>query len=131
MLSHDAANRTRRRLLGLASAGALISWQASRLLPGSCSLAEHRAALLRSLVAHPARARQLGALYLDHAAAEADSQRLWSMLFGTADPRDARDCRRILAERIAQDFRNLDVLRLGGWVLARSEARLFALIWCG
>ena len=131
MLPHDAANRSRRRLLGLASALALVGWHASRTLPGSGSIAVHRAALLRQLVTHPAQARQLGARYLEHAVAEADPQRLWSMLFRKADPRDARTCRRILAARISEDFRNLDVLRLGGWVLARSEARLFALICCG
>jgi hypothetical protein len=129
MLSDDAVHVTRRRLLGLASAVAIIC----RVCAVAAAPADHRssvgerAALVNSLVPDLAAARRVGALYLAQTLSENDPDLLWTALFGAAGGGDRARCRRILAARITDDFRSSNVVRLRGWVMARSEARLCAL----
>jgi len=129
MLSDDPVDVTRRRLLGLASAVAVIC----PLSAGAAALAEQlptavdRAALVNSLLPNLADARRVGALYLAQALSENDPDLLWTSLFGITGARDAAECRRVLAARITDDFRSSNVVTLCGWVMARSEARLCAL----
>jgi len=129
MLSDDSADVTRRRLLGLASAVAVIC----PLPGGAATLGEHRptaadrTALVNSLLPNLADARQVGALYLAQAPGENDPDLLWTWLFGAAGARNLAECRRVLAARITDDFQSSNVLTLRGWVMARSEARLCAL----
>lgn len=70
--------------------------------------------------------RRLGALYLQDQPAEADRRRLAALL-GAARAR-AGDVPRVLVERIARDWREHDVAWVDGWLLARTEARLCALL---
>jgi hypothetical protein len=129
MLSDDAVDVTRRRLLGLASAVAIICRvSAVTAAPADCRpTAGDRTALVQSLLPNLADARRVGALYLSQTPSETDPDLLWVALFGAAGARDRARCRRILAARITDDFRSSNVLRLRGWVVARSEARLCAL----
>lgn len=133
MVSDVALDATRRRLLGMACAAAIIC----RVRPAAAALADQapaaaeRAALVRSLLPDLAAARRVGSLYLAQSPSEKDPAVLWSALFGGSSACDRAACRDILAARITADFRSSDVLRLHGWVVARSEARLCALSCCG
>jgi hypothetical protein len=68
--------------------------------------------------------RELGARYLAEHPQERDRSRLVRLL-----GEDRRfSIRSALIERIARDWRAHDVTAAGGWVLARTEARLCALL---
>ncbi|UEM22355.1 hypothetical protein JL100_006305 [Skermanella mucosa] len=120
----------RRELLATATATATA---AAVLLCGSpgparaAALPEARRllALLRS----PAAARRIGRAYLETAADEADPAKLVTLIVGdgadggTADG----DLLRHVAERQRADFAAGRTVKLDGWVLSRTEARLYAL----
>jgi hypothetical protein len=129
MRSDDAVDVKRRRLLGLASAVAIICRvpAVAAALAGQRPTVGDRTALVNSLLPDLADARKVGALYLAQTLSENDPDLLWGALFGAAGARDRARCRRILVARITDDFRSSNVLRLHGWVMARSEARLCAL----
>ena len=129
MLSDEAVDVTRRRLLRLASAVAAIG-PVSAVTAAPADLGPNvgsRAVLVNGLLSNPADARRIGALYLAQTLSENDPELLWIALFGAASALDGAECRRILAARITDDFRTANVLRLRGWIMARSEARLCAL----
>jgi hypothetical protein len=133
MVSDVAVDATRRRLLGMAWAVAIIC----RVRPATAALADQapagaeRGVLVRSLLPDLAAAGRIGSLYLSQTPSEKDPALLWSALFAGSSAGDRAACRDILAARITADFRSADVLRLHGWVVARSEARLCALSCCG
>jgi hypothetical protein len=72
--------------------------------------------------------RRLGVAYLREHAGEADRRWLSRHLFGGAVPRDAAALMRRIAEQRARDLAEGDIVTVQGWLLARSEARLCALL---
>lgn len=71
----------------------------------------------------------LGHAYLDAHPVELDSRRLVASLGGGVG-RDASSTRAVidrLAAAIRHDFESGDVVGVDGWMLARTEARLYAL----
>jgi hypothetical protein len=110
---------------------------------GTASTATPEARLaerLGGVIARRASAARLGLAYLEGAPDEADAGLLARELAGrlAADGRaldllDAPD--EAIAERVAArcraDFAEDDTVRVGGWVLARTEARLCALVALG
>jgi hypothetical protein len=91
-------------------------------------------ATLRWLVDDPRRARVLGARYRAQNPEEATAGVLSSLigvslgLSGRGAAPVTRDALRALMDaRVRAEFGAGDVVRVGGWVLARTEARLCAL----
>jgi hypothetical protein len=92
------------------------------------------AARLAALMRHRASARVLGRAYLAEAGEEA-SPALLACRIGAACGLDASALaalpepalRRALADAVRRDFAQGDTVMVRGWVLARSEARLYAL----
>jgi hypothetical protein len=85
-----------------------------------------RAAALTALVPNPASAAAVGREYLRVAPDEADIARLCELLWPAPGvPQGALS--RALAQRQRKDFADGRVVRLHGWILARTEARLWAL----
>lgn len=85
---------------------------------------------LAGLVADPDTARRLGRAYL---AAGADPARLQDLLeaLASAVARGPALVRALLDARRRESFLAADVVIVDGWVLARTEAALFALIALG
>jgi hypothetical protein len=78
----------------------------------------------------------LGQCYLDLQPAERSAHRLYRELFGNEpDPCsgkiDTAAALRHVRQRREQDFRQGEVVILDGWVLTRTEARVFALVAVG
>jgi hypothetical protein len=104
--------------------------------PGFAALENHErlAATLRCLVDDPRRARALGERYRAQFPEEAPAGVLTSLIGASLGlsgcsaapvPRDA--LRALMDARVRAEFGAGDVVRVGGWVLARTEARLCAL----
>jgi hypothetical protein len=128
--------KTGRRSVLLAVAGwALAPLAALARLPLAASGAPNLdVQLLARLVAffgEPGSAAALGAAYLRQAPEEADAGRLVTRLFPGASSAALERwsdgaLRSALAQRLAEDFAHSRTVILQGWVLSRSEARLFA-----
>lgn len=86
-----------------------------------------RQRLIASLLPSVESAGELGVRYLAKYPNEGDRGILWRSIFQRDDSIDELEGRRVLAERILADFQACNVIILGGWVVARSEARLCAL----
>ncbi|HYM82218.1 MAG TPA: hypothetical protein VEY91_12515 [Candidatus Limnocylindria bacterium] len=88
---------------------------------------------LVGLLRHPASARVIGTAYLEAIPAEADAPILVDAIAaglegGPAALRaDANALRRRLLRRIEHDFELETTVRLQGWIVSRTEARLCAL----
>ena len=122
-------NQSRRRVL--AASGAVLLAAGSLRAVSSRPVdnqTQRRAALINRFFGGSHDARAVGASYLTAEPAERDADFLWTRLFGSNEPRDRATCSRLLAERIAEDFRNRDVVHIQGWIVARAEARACALI---
>ena len=116
----------RRWFVGLAALFALVGRSAharSLVAPAPTTAPELGAALLELLPAR-ADAAVLGRAYLAANPAEADLDRLVRQL--TAMAREPSDLQAAIGDRLRRDFANRDTVRLDGWVLARTEARLCA-----
>lgn len=112
----------RRTLLRFAAMIALFVPARLRAAP-----APQQADALRGFFRHPDSAAAIGRAYLHIHPEEADPQRLLARLLPDAEPLLAReDLRRALAARQAADFAGGRTLRLDGWVLSLTEARLCA-----
>jgi hypothetical protein len=90
------------------------------------------AGLLRGIFSDPSGATAIGRRYLRSRPEEASVAWLSRTLFGSDSVLDTNvGGLELLRERIragrAQDFRDGDVVILGGWAVARTEARLLAL----
>jgi hypothetical protein len=103
--------------------------------PASIALVVDRALLelseedaLRSLVRHPAAAARLGRAYLRLHPDEATPARLVRHLLGELASVSPEIAGRRIAQGIAADFDAGRVTRVQGWILSRTEARLFALV---
>jgi hypothetical protein len=83
---------------------------------------------LRELFADPEAARLVGARYLCGHGDEASPARLHALLFAGAPPSSAICFAGWMVERRSFEFGSEDVVVVAGWLLARSEARLCALL---
>ena len=91
-----------------------------------------RRAAVESLLTDIAGARTIGLRYLALAPDEADRTALASALFSgfsesPASPIEFTELRSTLAAQRDRDFAAGDTVVIGGWILARTEARLCAL----
>jgi hypothetical protein len=119
-----------RVMAALAGAGAVSSVGAgvycARRQPPSSAAA--RLTLAFSDPAHPAH---VGRRYLDAYPNENDTHRLETLIEARFGSLDAVGCRstaaRALADRNLADFRAGNVVRLDGWTMGRTEARVCAL----
>ena len=115
----------RRELLATAAAAGLMCGS-----PGSArAAAPPEARCLLALLRSPAAARRIGRAYLETAGDEAEQAKLAALIVGdgvdggTVDG----DLLRHVAERQRADFAAGRTVKVGGWVLSRTEARLYAL----
>jgi hypothetical protein len=124
--------KTPRRNVLLAVAGwALLPVTAVARLPIAADPDARVLARLSRFFAAPDSAAALGAAYLRRAPEEAEAASLVARLFpGVASAALERwpdgALRAALAGRLAEDFAQSRTVVLQGWVLSRSEARLFA-----
>ena len=125
--------RTARRSVLLAVAGwALLPVAALARLPLAAADPDARLlARLATFFAAPDSAAVLGAAYLRQVPEEAEAASLVTRLFpgvaATALERWSDGAlRTALARRLSEDFAQSRTVMLQGWVLSRSEARLFA-----
>jgi hypothetical protein len=124
---------TRRRLL-IAAAGFLGTVAAGpsaivqlieRLAPADA------AALLRGLITDREGAAQLGRTYLDAHPSEASRAALVRQLADPIAPTSAERAARGVGKRIREDYAIGHTVVVEGWVLSRTEARLYALVAIG
>lgn len=71
-------------------------------------------------------ARRLGRIYLDGVPSEASVDTVVTNLCGMVD-RHGDACLVRVRDLIARDFHTGDVVTIDGWLISRTEARLFAL----
>jgi hypothetical protein len=98
---------------------------------------DHLARQLATLVPHPESARQIGAAYLVAKPQEADVMTLIEFLCPDLNRRSLNErlqappraqLRQQLAARRDDDFSEGRIVRLKGWIVADTEARLCALV---
>lgn len=122
-------NLNRRQFLALGGSG--LSWLALRSLPPVQPAPTRRALreMLAGVIADPAAAEVLGRSYLarhgDLGGVQGFARQL-QQLYGRGDT-DHEAILTFLRERCEDDFRCHDSVIVENWLLARSEARLFAL----
>jgi hypothetical protein len=124
---------TRRRLL-IGAAGLLGALAAgpSVLVPLIERLAAaDAAALLRGLIRHREGAIQLGRSYLSAHPSEASRAALVRQLAGPIAPASSERAARGVGTRIREDYAIGHTVVVEGWVLSRTEARLYALVALG
>jgi hypothetical protein len=124
----------RRRLICGAALGALTLWPAIACRPWQGAPAPSSSAgRLAGILRNPASAARVGSAYLEQHPAEARLAHLLESLVGGwhdagwVDRAPAAELRSRLREQIRADFAGRRTVRVQGWVLARSEARLFGL----
>jgi hypothetical protein len=123
-------DHTRRRLL-VAAAGIIAAAAAgpSAILPLIERLTSpDTAGLLRGLITHRDSAAQLGRSYLDAHPNEARSAALVRQLAGPIALTSAERAAREVAARVRADYARGRTVVIEGWVLSRTEARLYALV---
>ena len=118
-----ARGTTRRELFRLA--GGLVLATAGGAVPDGGLDRAAGAALARRWLRDPAAARRLGEHYLGAHPGEADPAFLLEASLGPGDLAGARDR---FARRRRAEFEHGDTVELAGWVVARCEARLCALL---
>jgi hypothetical protein len=118
--------------LSCASGLSLLPQYARAHAPGLCP--DQLAATLRTLVDDHAAARRFGLLYVRQVPAEADPGVLARLILGSTVAGqvdglapDRSSLRRRLDAKVRDDFSSGTTVRLDGWVLSRTEARLCAL----
>jgi hypothetical protein len=124
---------TRRRLLiaavtlaaAVAAGPGVVAPLIERLAAGN------PADLLRALITHGEGATYLGRRYLQAHPSEARSDVLVRRLVGTNSPTSEREASRAVAVRIRSDYAAGRTVKVDGWVLSRTEARLYALVAMG
>ena len=134
--SGGIARRERRRFLQAGAAFALLGWLDAlaplRAFAGpraerAPELARELAALFRS----PEPARALGRRILALHPEAGDARRLRARLGAAAAAGDAGALRERFAELRSRDFARARIVRVDGWVLARCEAEVCALLGRG
>lgn len=129
--THMSRRRLLRLMIGVAAGLALYpSGQTS----GWRDQHDELAARLAALFSQPQSAAAIGQAYLQQYAHEADALRLHRLIVRDvvqqgAGLRDAGDAelKSLLQQRIWQDFADDRVVKLNGWILSVTEARLCAL----
>ena len=130
-----AIRMERRRFLQL-SAGlvALLAIPSVPHLTGGQEVLDPFAAQWQRLFSRPDSASAIGQVYLQANPQEADAawlveQITQDMAGRVVDFAGVRgdDLKTLLQERIRQDFAEENTVKLNGWMLARTEARLYAL----
>jgi len=129
---------TRRQFLALAAGGGLAAvavatrpWRALVAPPPPRTAAERLAGLIRN----PQSARPIGRAYLALAPREASSPRLAGLIVAglgesprAVDAAGDDELRRLVAAGMVADFAQGRTVELDGWMLSRTEARLYALV---
>lgn len=114
--------------LGLLVGGAFLGNAARTAGPAfDASVPGELTDAVADLLQHPQSAAIIGEAYLalvDHENSAAELSR--RLLQGIATSKERIDAR-ILLERIRSDFAEGDVVKLDGWLLSRTEARICAL----
>jgi hypothetical protein len=133
----DDAGMTRREFL-LLSAGAGVAWLLRSTLPWSqpgaisnqWALSLHLTALLR----HRESARIIGREYLRQYPHESDTQMLAGLIATACGGCDAplleaaeKEPQSLLEQTLRRDFEAEKVVKIQGWILSTTEARLCAL----
>jgi hypothetical protein len=126
---------TRRQLLlSLGSASGVSFALMPRVLLAGTLAIDAATARLRSLVDDQAGARPLGRMYRRQFPAEADAAVLTQLILSSLAPGAANsralareDLLAALERRVCDEFGNGQTVQVGGWILARTEARLCAL----
>ncbi len=124
------AGRARRRVVaaGLASVAVLCGWGGAWRQTGSAGSLPRR--LLNAVLPNLASAQAIGHVYLRAGrAAEASVERLMPLIFAGQPPAatSAAAFRTFIAWRVQRDFAEGAVVRVDGWMLSVTEARLCAL----
>jgi hypothetical protein len=117
------------RALGLAGLSLALVPAGYALKTGG-SGGQSMAAWLRSMIADLQSARRVGQAYLATTPEEADRDRLLAQLYPRLEPgadRSAAAWRESYMARCRQDFAEGRTVRIDGWVLSQTEARLCAL----
>jgi hypothetical protein len=120
---------SRRDALLALGAAVLWAWAAPGCAPSESPLARAARRLADSRRARPAAAR-LGRAYLAGLPQTPEIDALVASLCGNPEPDwpDEAALRTFLAERVGRDFDEGTVVEAAGWVLAESEARLYAVV---
>jgi hypothetical protein len=71
--------------------------------------------------------RTIGQRYLEIYPQEADKRELSNFILAMERPQDLNAFRRILQVRRSEDFQVENIVIIDGWILSRTEARLYAL----
>jgi hypothetical protein len=115
---------------GLLLVQSRLLWIVSAWLKGQSLLSLRLAALLR----HKESARFVGLEYLTSYPQEADEHALLTLIssgfangYELLDKAGNDEMRELLARKIRQDFEDEKVVKLQGWILSITEARLCAL----
>ncbi len=129
-------------LLGFTAAHVLGLKNAWAMRPGP-ALIDQLADQLATLVPHPKSARLIGEAYLAVKPQEADVSTLIKLLCPKLNGASLNEAglnrsglqtpprsqlRRLLAAQRSEDFSEGRIIRLGGWIVATTEARLCALV---
>jgi hypothetical protein len=119
----------RRVALGALLGAAGLLWPGTRAgAAGSGAASADLAGLLRGLVKDGPAARALGRAYLAGGRVEASTLRARLDALAAAAPRDAAGLREAVRAASARDLAAGDVAVVDGWVLARTEAEILALV---
>ncbi len=131
----ETTHVSRRRLIQLmigVAAGLALS--PSRQTSGWRDRHDELGARLAALFSQPRSAAVIGQAYLQQYAQEADALRLHHLIARDVAQQGAglhyagdAELRDLLQQRIWQDFADDRVVKLNGWILSVTEARLYAL----
>lgn len=83
---------------------------------------------VRGLISHRAQAERLGRIYLARHPDEASTAVLLRRLLGPRRLRSTADAPSRIADGIGSDYAAARTVIVDGWILSRTEARLFALV---
>lgn len=134
-MSRVTCDRRHVLLTGLAALATLPAMQAIAVRSLPAAHRDRLAARAAGLFPDGRSASALGRSYLARHPNEADPDRLIDALFADLPPapsdgteaREVEAIRAWVTARIEDDFRRARIVRVEGWILARSEARLCAL----
>lgn len=118
----------RRRLLFAAVGLAASASLGLRMVDGAVQrlISTDETRVLRSLIAHPESAAQLGRAYLAARPDEASASRLTSLILDERATVTGDEPARVTAH-VGEDFEAGRVVVVNGWILSLTEARLCAL----
>lgn len=127
----DHVDRGRRRFLratAVAAAAVAIGPGTLVLLMQGMWRDDAAIAAIRALIPHRAQAVQLGRAYLAVHRDEGSAAVLLRHLLGPPSPGSAAETAQRIAARIRADYVAARTVTVKGWILSRTEARLYALV---